>query len=46
VIGTVAIDFDRMELHCGDQLIPATSLDLRLLRLFIDNLNVCLPEKN
>jgi DNA-binding response OmpR family regulator len=37
VLGTVAIDFDRMELYCGDHLLPATSLEFRLLRLFIDN---------
>ena len=37
VLGTVAIDFDRMELYCGDHLLPATSLEFRLLKLFIDN---------
>ena len=37
VLGGVAIDFDRMELSCGNHLIPATSLEFRLLRLFIDN---------
>ena len=37
VLGDVAIDFDRMELYCGDHLIPATSLQFRLLRFFIEN---------
>jgi DNA-binding response OmpR family regulator len=37
VLGDVAIDFDRMELYCGDHLIPATSLEFRLLKFFIDN---------
>jgi len=37
VLGDVAIDFDRMELRCGDHLIPATSLEFRLLRFFVDN---------
>ena len=37
VLGDVAIDFDRMELYCGEHLIPATSLQFRLLRFFIEN---------
>jgi len=35
--GEIVVDFDRMELHRHGQAIPATYLEFRLLRLFVDN---------
>src|SRR5712692_703742 len=37
IFGQIAIDFDRMELRRSGHLIPATSLEFRLLKFFIDN---------
>jgi DNA-binding response OmpR family regulator len=39
VLGDVTVDFDRMEILCRSQSIPATSLEFRLLKFFIDNPN-------
>jgi DNA-binding response OmpR family regulator len=39
VLGDVIVDFDRMEILCRSQSIPATSLEFRLLKFFIDNPN-------
>jgi two-component system, OmpR family, KDP operon response regulator KdpE len=33
----VAVDFDRMELRRSGQIVPATVLEFRLLRFFLDN---------
>ena len=38
-LGDTVIDFDRMEIRNSSQSIPATSLEFRLLKLFIDNPN-------
>ena len=35
--GPMAIDFDRMELRRSGRLIRSTSLELRLLKFFVDN---------
>ena len=35
--GEIAVDFDRMELHRRGQAIPATCLEFRLLKLFVDH---------
>jgi two-component system, OmpR family, alkaline phosphatase synthesis response regulator PhoP len=35
--GEIVVDFDRMELHRRSQLIPATSLEIRLLKFFVEN---------
>lgn len=37
IFGHIAIDFDRMELCRSGHMIPATCLEFRLLKLFIDN---------
>jgi DNA-binding response OmpR family regulator len=38
-LGDIIIDFDRMEIRCSSQSIPATSLEFRLLKFFFDNPN-------
>jgi len=35
--GEIAVDFDRMELRRSGQLIPASVLEFRLLKFFVDN---------
>jgi DNA-binding response OmpR family regulator len=35
--GEITIDFDRMELRRSGQMIPATSLEFRILKFFADN---------
>ncbi len=37
VVGDITIDFDRMELRRLGQIISATSLEFRLLKLFVDH---------
>ncbi len=37
VFGEIAIDFDRMELQRAGQTVPATGLEFRLLKLFVDH---------
>jgi DNA-binding response OmpR family regulator len=37
VLGEVIIDFDRMEIRRGGQTVPATSLEFRLLKFFVDH---------
>lgn len=35
--GEIAVDFNRMELRRSGRLVPATSLELRLLRFFVNH---------
>ena len=35
--GEIAVDFDRMELRRSGRLIPASVLEFRLLKFFVDN---------
>jgi len=44
-LGDTVIDFDRMEIRNSSQSIPATSLEFRLLKLFIDNPNRVFSRK-
>jgi DNA-binding response OmpR family regulator len=37
VFGNVVVDFDRMELRRAGRIVPATSLEFRLLKFFVDN---------
>lgn len=37
VFGDIVIDFDRMEIRRSGRIIPATSLEFRLLKFFVDN---------
>ena len=44
-LGDTVIDFDRMEIRNSSESIPATSLEFRLLKLFIDNPNRVFSRK-
>jgi DNA-binding response OmpR family regulator len=44
-LGDTVIDFDRMEIRNTSQSIPATSLEFRVLKLFIDNPNRVFSRK-
>jgi len=44
-LGDAVIDFDRMEIHCSSESIPATSHEFRLLKFFIDNPNRVFSRK-
>ena len=44
-LGDTIIDFDRMEIRCSSHLIPATSLQFRLLKFFFDNPNRVISRK-
>jgi len=43
--GDTVIDFDRMEIVCSSQPIPATSLEFRLLKFFLENPNRVISRK-
>ena len=43
--GDTVIDFDRMEIFCSSQPIPATSLEFRLLKFFLENPNRVISRK-
>lgn len=44
-LGDIVIDFDRMELRSSGHLVSATSLEFRLLKVFIDNPNHVFSRK-
>lgn len=44
-LGDIMIDFDRMELRCAGHLVAATSLEFRLLKVFVDNPNHVFSRK-
>jgi DNA-binding response OmpR family regulator len=45
ILGDTVIDFDRMEILCSSQSIPATSLEFRLVKFFVDNPNRVFSRK-
>lgn len=37
IFGEITIDFDRMEMRRSGRIIPATALEFRILKFFVDN---------